>query len=112
MTSELKERSGVIPFPAVFQLAEMVAKEKKLEVVRPTKPHTHENITDILKELKPLLIKGVDFHEQFASVGVILLKFDDIIVLMARAVEFKVCKYGACAKNLINISFVKNGTGS
>lgn len=41
-------------------LAMEVARERKLEAVRLTKPRTHKDITKFVKEIKIMLMKGID----------------------------------------------------
>lgn len=54
---------------------------KELEVVRPTEHRMQKDITEVVKKIIFMLMKGVDTREQLTSAGKVLLKYDLIFLL-------------------------------
>ena len=65
----------------------------------------HKDVTKVVVEINLQLIKGVDTHEQFTSVWIILLTSDYTNVVMARVGRNKVCGYGPCANTWYALMF-------
>jgi hypothetical protein len=62
----------------------------------------HKDITNIVNEIKMLLVKGLDTRKQLTSVVVLPFKFDYTNVLMVEAGGNKVCGYSPCAYKLVS----------
>ena len=46
--------------------------------------YPHRDVTEVVKEIKLLLMKGIDICEELTSTGVLLLESNHTNVLMAR----------------------------